>query len=110
MTKRLLLPPLMLLGAACSDGGGAPEDPVVTRGKVVYQNVCIACHHGNPTQNGLLGPAIAGASRELVEAKVLRAEYPPGHTPTRDTSTMPRFEHLADEIGELVAYLASVAE
>ena len=34
-------------------------------------------------EDGSVGPAVAGASRELIEAKVLRGEYPPGYTPKR---------------------------
>jgi mono/diheme cytochrome c family protein len=100
-----------MLAVACSD---APEtrnpSPLVEQGRRVYQNVCIACHAGDPTQDGAVGPAIAGASRELLEARVVRGEYPPGYTPKRAGNAMPRFEYLADQIDALAAYLAAAAE
>jgi mono/diheme cytochrome c family protein len=96
---------------ACSGGEGeqGAESDLAARGRHYYQNVCIACHNGDPRMDGTLGPAIAGASLELLEAKVLRGEYPPGYTPKRDTGTMPRFEYLAPEIEGLAAYLAKAA-
>jgi mono/diheme cytochrome c family protein len=92
------------------DPDAPPRDPLAVQGERVYQNVCIACHHGNPARDGALGPAIAGSSRALLEAKVLRGEYPPGYTPKRETAAMPRFEYLADDIPALEAYLAEAAE
>ena len=98
---------------ACSDAAspsGAQRDPLAVEGERVYQNVCIACHHGDPSQDGSLGPAIAGSSRTLLEAKVLRGEYPPDHTPSRDTESMPRFEYLADQLAAIEAYLTESAK
>ena len=103
--------PIALLAAvfACSDGNeGAGVSPLAAQGKRVYQNVCIACHHGDPNEDGSLGPAVAGASAELLEARVVRGEYPPGYTPKRPGEVMPRFEYLADQIPALAAYLAEV--
>ena len=100
-----------MLAVACSDAPDASNtSPLVEQGRRVYQNVCIACHAGDPTKDGAVGPAIAGASRELLEARVLRAEYPPGYTPKRAGNAMPRFEYLADQIDALAAYLAAAAE
>ena len=98
------------LGLAC-----APADdklsPLAHEGEKVYQNVCIACHNGNPNLDGALGPANAGSSQALLEAKVLRGEYPPSYTPKRPGSTtMPRFEFLADKIPALAAYLGEIAD
>jgi mono/diheme cytochrome c family protein len=95
-------------GAACSDSGRRPLSPLAEEGRRVYQNVCIACHNGDPTQDGAAGPAIAGSPRELVEARVLRGAYPPGYTPKRQSNAMPRFEYLAPQIDALAAYLAEV--
>lgn len=92
---------------ACSETGGEPQTPI-ERGRAVYQSVCLACHHSNPAQAGSLGPDVAGASRELLEAKLLRGEYPPGYTPKRDSNAMPRFPHLAGDLDALAAYLSSV--
>ena len=107
---RRLLPLLALLPlAACSSGGESALSELAERGKHYYQNVCVACHNGDPRIDGTLGPAIAGASRALVEAKVMRGEYPAGYAPKRATAAMPRFEYLKDEIGSLAAYLTEVA-
>jgi mono/diheme cytochrome c family protein len=104
--KRLLAATL-LFTSACSGGGDDPQlSDLANQGRRVYQNVCITCHNGDPTLDGALGPAIAGSSRELLEAKVLRGEYPPGYAPKRAGSiTMPRFDFLADQIDALAAYL-----
>jgi mono/diheme cytochrome c family protein len=96
------------LAIACSDSApSGATSPLVEEGRRVYQNVCVACHSGDPNQDGAVGPAIADASRELLEARVLRAEYPPGYTPKRAGNVMPRFEYLKDQIDALAAYLAS---
>jgi len=91
----------------CSQQDGALQlSEAARRGKVVYGTVCIACHNPNPALDGSLGPANAGASRALVEARVLRAEYPPGYKPKRDSKVMPAMPQLADKIDDLTAYLA----
>src|SRR5262245_25100676 len=94
---------LLVLGAACSDSNRSQLSPLAQQGQRVYLNVCIACHNGDPTKDGSAGPAIAGSSRELVEARVLRAAYPPGYTPKRAGNAMPRFEYLANDIDALTA-------
>jgi mono/diheme cytochrome c family protein len=100
---------LLLAAAACSDGSrGVELSPLAQQGRQTYLSVCIACHNGDPTRDGAAGPAIAGSSRELLEARVLRGEYPPGYTPKRPGAAMPRFEYLADKIDALAAYLAEV--
>jgi mono/diheme cytochrome c family protein len=102
---------LGLLAVACSRSDDAPLSELAREGEKVYQNVCIACHNGNPNLDGALGPANAGSTEELLTAKVLHGEYPPGYTPKRPGSaTMPHFEYLADKIPALAAYLGEVAE
>lgn len=94
---------------ACSDGEKKTELSAFDRGKAVYQNVCVACHNGDPTQDGSLGPAIAGSSQELLHARVIRGEYPPGYTPKRPNSAaMPKFAYLEERIPDLAVYLAAV--
>lgn len=98
-----------LLGLACSPADDRALSDLAREGEKVYQSVCIACHNGNPNLDGALGPANAGASVELLSAKVVRGEYPPDYAPKRPGSnTMPRFEYLADKIPALAAYLAEV--
>ena len=83
----------------------SPGD-AVARGRQVYLSVCTACHNADPNRDGSVGPANAGASRALLEAKILRGEYPPGYTPKRPSAVMPRFENLAGSIDDLAAFLA----
>jgi mono/diheme cytochrome c family protein len=105
-----LLAPWLACLAACSDGDrGAGLSPLAQQGQRVYQNVCIACHNGDPTKDGSAGPAIAGSSRELIEARVLHAAYPPGYTPKRPGNAMPSFPFLANDIDALAAYLSESA-
>jgi mono/diheme cytochrome c family protein len=87
---------------------GAGLDPAAARGKTVYANVCTACHNADPRQPGALGPELAGASLELVEAKVLRGEFPAGYAPKRPGSAMPKYEYLAPNTADIAAYLATV--
>jgi len=128
----------IVLGSGCSDdsessGGAAtkpvapapaapptpkpPVEPVVdTRtpeelveaGRSAYMANCIACHSMIPTQDGALGPAVADASLELLEARVLRGEYPEGYTPKRSSRVMIPLPHLKPRLPELAAYLGSL--
>jgi mono/diheme cytochrome c family protein len=91
---------------ACS--GEGREDPVA-RGERAYRANCVICHAPDPRQDGTAGPAIAGSSLELVEARVLRAEYPAGYRPKRSSKLMPPLAFLAPEVPYLAAYLASAA-
>lgn len=99
-------------GAANSTAGGgdtAPVQPVdlVARGRSVYNANCIACHAMNPSQEGALGPAVHGSSLELLEARVMRAEYPEGYSPKRPSRLMVAMPHLEREVAALHAYLNS---
>ena len=90
-------------------GCGSDEAGAARVGRQVYEGNCTACHHPDPARDGTLGPAVAGSSRELLEARVLRADYPPGYTPKRDTSQMAALPFLAPYIDALAAYLASAS-
>jgi mono/diheme cytochrome c family protein len=95
---------LLSMGAGCPPS--QPDaNPAVTRGKQAYLGTCIACHNMNPALDGAIGPAVKGASRELIEAKVLRGEYPSGYTPKRTTKAMPPQPALAASIDDLAAFL-----
>lgn len=84
----------------------APAEALAERGRRVYVANCIACHNQDPAREGGLGPAVAGSSRALLEARVLRAEYPPGYEPKRDTRVMIALPHLEGELDALHAFLA----
>lgn len=113
--------PSSTASGAASTASAAPSSPpakaepdtrtpaeLVEAGRGAYNANCIACHSMNPAQDGALGPAVAGASFELLEARILRAQYPEGYEPKRSTRVMVALPHLEPRIGELVAYLDSV--
>lgn len=107
---RWILPVLFVLAlTGCEKKSDAPTkaagegDP--NRGRAVYLANCAACHNPDPSKDGPLGPAIKGASRELIEARVLRGTYPPGYTPKRKTTAMPAQPYLEKSIPDLVAFL-----
>lgn len=109
---RSRLAPLLALAAllACSaEQDGDPQLALAKRGAQVYQGNCTACHALDPAQPGPLGPPIAGSSLALLEAKVLRNEYPPGYAPKRDTEAMIPLVHLAPELPALAEFLAEEA-
>lgn len=85
----------------------SPEERI-DAGRSVYNANCIACHGLDPTQDGALGPAVAGASLVLLEARVLRAEYPESYEPKRTTRVMIALPHLEPRLVELTAYLDSL--
>jgi mono/diheme cytochrome c family protein len=100
--------------AACTNSARdeaplTPEQKLLARGRQVYQSQCIACHNPNPRLPGSVGPDLFGSSRELIEARVLHAAYPPGHPPKRDTHLMPAQPQLKGDIDALHAYLNAPA-
>ena len=107
-SKRLWAATLLaaLLTAACGEDAGV--ETAETRGERIYRNVCATCHSGDPNEDGVLGPAIAGSSEELIRARVLHGTYPPGYTPKRNTKQMVALPHLEPTVPDLAAYLASI--
>ena len=93
---------LVAVLGGCSDSGG---DALASRGRQIYLGQCIQCHNANPASAGPVGPAVKGASRELLEAKVLRGAYPPGYAPKRSTAIMAPMPGLAGSLDDLAAYL-----
>jgi mono/diheme cytochrome c family protein len=97
-----------LVAASLACKPSTDESPI-ERGRRAYVANCIACHNADPTKDGTLGPAIAGSPLALVEARVMRAEYPPGYTPKRSSSLMPAQPYLKNDVPDLAAYLESLA-
>ncbi len=93
-------------------GGCGPSGPQTPaqRGRIVYMTNCVVCHNPNPNLPGSQGPAIAGSSRALIEARVLHLSYPPGYTPKRKTHAMRAFPQLADQIDNLTAFLQAARD
>lgn len=104
----LLALALTPLFGGCPTSDADPQAALVKRGKVVYETNCTACHALDARQDGPVGPANACSSAELLSAKLLRNEYPPGYTPKRDTGAMPPMPHLEKELPALAAYLGSL--
>ncbi len=94
-------------GSGVSPGAAVPAagtgDP--TKGQQVWLGQCVACHNPDPGKDGPLGPAVKGASKDLLAARVLHATYPPGYTPKRETKVMPPRPDLVASIADLAAYL-----
>lgn len=93
--------------AAAAVDTRSPEE-LVAAGRSTYNANCIACHAMDPRTDGALGPAVAGSPLELIEARVMRAEYPAGYTPKRATRVMVPLPHLQPKLPELAAYLGSL--
>ena len=53
---------------------------------------------------------VAELPLELLQAKVLRNEYPPGYAPKRDTKAMIPLPHLEPELPAIAAFLAEAAQ
>lgn len=91
-----------------SSAPAAPADPQATlyaRGQRAYQTYCIACHNSDPKRPGVVGPDVFGSSRELLEARVLRNEYPAGYKPKRSSSAMVAVPQAKDDIEALTVFL-----
>ncbi|MFQ5417763.1 MAG: c-type cytochrome [Myxococcota bacterium] len=101
---------LPLLVTSCSREKATDAVDLRAQGGTVYKNVCIACHNADPSLPGSLGPAVAGASRELIEARVIRGTYPEGYTAKQAGGVMPQFPHLEGSIDALASYLATPTE
>ena len=84
------------------------QEELVAAGRAVYNANCTACHNMNPAQDGALGPAVAGASYELLEARIVHGNYPEGYEPKRPSRVMVALPHLEPKLEELAAYLASL--
>lgn len=79
--------------------------PQAERGKQIYQSTCIACHNTDPKMAGAIGPDVQGSSLELLKARILKAEYPPGYKPKRATKAMVPIPQTEKDIEAIHAYL-----
>ena len=81
------------------------QQALIEKGKTVYMTYCIVCHNMNPSLAGSTGPEVTGSSLELLEARIMRAEYPAGYKPKRDTKLMVEIEDLKADIPAIHAFL-----
>jgi mono/diheme cytochrome c family protein len=100
----------MLIAIAAAGCGPSKPQTAAQKGRIVYMTNCVVCHNPNPNLAGSQGPPIAGSSRELVEDRVLYLKYPPGYTPKRTTHAMRAIPQLKNQIDDLTAFLAEVAQ
>ncbi len=70
--RAIIIAILLVLCAGCakSPQPSSPSDRVA-QGRRVYLINCASCHNPDPNLDGSVGPPIAGASRALIEARVL---------------------------------------
>ena len=109
---------IMLLLVALSSGCEKEKKPATQtaapgdakRGRALYLANCAACHHSDPSKDGAIGPAVKGASRELIEARVMRASYPQDYKPKRKTAAMPAQPYLESSLPDLAAFLNRPAD
>ena len=87
-------------GAVPVTGAGNPA-----KGQQIWLGQCVACHTPDPSKDGPIGPAVKGASKELLDARVVHGTYPPGYKPKRETKVMPPRPDLVANIPDLAAYL-----
>lgn len=98
-----------LFVSACKPAKLAPPSatPDAARGKQIYLGNCISCHNADPTKDGSIGPAVAGSPRDLIEARVLHGQYPPGYKPKRGTNVMQPLPFLQPNLDDIAAFLAA---
>ena len=96
---------VLQLWTACGKRQPETGDPKVVAGHGQFLAHCIACHNANPALDGSLGPAIKGSSLELLQARVLRGEYPAGYTPKRQTHIMVKLPLTEEDVANVHAYL-----
>src|SRR5262249_61943018 len=62
-----------LLAAGCGEQKAAapPAGADPERGRQGYQAYCTSCHRPDPEQDGPAGPAVKGAARGLLDARVV---------------------------------------
>ncbi len=109
----LFLPVLLFALSACetkditevSSTQGDPQAELRQKGRSVYRAQCTSCHNSDPKKAGGVGPEVWGSSRELLEARILRAEYPAGYKPRRATHAMQALPQLKNDIDAIHAYL-----
>ena len=92
------------IGSASAPGAvSVAGDPA--KGQQIWLGQCVACHNPDPGKDGPIGPAVKGASKDLLEARVVHGAYPPGYKPKRETKVMPPRPDLVAGIPDLAAYL-----
>ena len=103
--RRLRVAAILSLASASCSSGEVEIETAASRGKAIYRSACLTCHAADPTQDGNIGPAIAGSSQQLLRLKLVKSSYPSGYTPKRASKLMPNFAYLEAYSGDLAAFL-----
>ena len=105
--KHIIIPLFLfmtLLMTSCTKS--KQSNPLVQKGRTIYQAKCIVCHNADPKLAGALGPEVKGASLELLKLRIQKGIYPQGYAPKRTTRLMVPTPELSEEdIQALYAYL-----
>lgn len=90
-----------------SESSNAQESmkDLIEKGRQVYAINCTACHAVDPKKEGALGPAVQGASFELLEKRIVDGTYPENYKPKRPTKIMQPLPFLKKDLKALHAYL-----
>ena len=109
MRRRYFVFFLFLILTGCGKDSESPTETVrmgdPDRGRRIYLANCIACHSSDPSKDGSVAPPVKGASKELLEARILRATYPAGYAPKRKSTSKPAYPFLKSAIPDLAAFL-----
>src|SRR3989338_6030015 len=106
MRMRFFLLFLFFITACAQESLSIKPEDLPKRGRSIYLAQCISCPAPAPARDGPMGPAVKGASRKLLEARLLQRAYPAGYTPKRTTHVMPAMPHLQGELDALAAFLS----
>ena len=79
----------------------------IKKGRSVYFVHCASCHNLNPKKPGSIGPAVYGASIDVLIQKIVSGKYPENYRPKRTSKIMPLMPHLNKEISNLHAFINS---
>ena len=79
----------------------------IKKGRSVYFVHCASCHNHNPKKPGSIGPAVYGASIDVLTQKIVSGKYPENYRPKRPSKIMPSMPHLNKEISNLYAFINS---
>ena len=110
MRRQFFFALMVLMFSACTKDSNLPVKTAqagdANRGRGIYLSNCAACHNSSdPSKDGPIGPAIKGSSQALIEARILKAGYPPDYKPKRKTAVMPAQPYLKSTIPDLAAFL-----
>ena len=79
----------------------------IEKGRMVYFAYCVSCHNNNPKKTGSIGPAVYGASIDVLAQKIVFGKYPENYSPKITSKIMPLMPHLKKEISNLHAFINS---